>query len=165
MDIKKQWNDAINDSSKSFSITSQKGDKLSIENSGSFTSSKILKTAWLSISLITVSAAALTINEWSNRMDTIKQQIQEGRFENTKEAIDSQFFIKRGANFKDSFLAVADNIKNQFTFNNDGKENIKQHTTNKINLVFVDRDGFIDKMDKRKTESEHKIDNTRKHKI
>jgi len=164
MDIKKQWNDAINDSSKSFSITSQKGDKLSIENSGTFNGIQILKAAWLSLSLITVSAAALTVNEWSNRMDTIKQQIQEGRFENTKEVIDSQFFVKRGANFKDSFLAVADNIKNQFTFNNDEKKNISQHK-NKINLVFVDRDGFMDKIDKRITEPEHKIDNIKKNKI
>lgn len=164
MDIKQQWNDAINDSSKSFSITSHKGDKLSIEDGGAFNSTKILKAAWLSISLITVSVAALTVNEWSDRMDTIKQQIQEGRFDNTKEAIDSQFFVKRGANFKDSFLAVADNIKNQFTFNNDEKKNISQHK-NKINLVFVDRDGFMDKIDKRITEPEHKIDNIKKNKM
>lgn len=110
MNIKQKWKDAIIDPSSNLSVTNTTGEKLSFKENMARKLSHAMEVVWIGLTLMTISTAALTYNEWSNRMDAIKQGIQNGSIDTTKEAVDSQFFASRGANFKDSFLAVADNF-------------------------------------------------------
>lgn len=115
MDINNQkWTEALNNSDSDLSVSSTNGNKLKIKNDHSMTLSKVLKGLWLSLTILTVTTGALTLNEWSSRMDTIKQGIINGNIDTHKEAVDSQFYVNRGANFKDSLLAVVEKVKNQF---------------------------------------------------
>lgn len=110
MNIKQKWKDAIIDPSNDLSVTDTTGTKLSFKENMARKLSHAMGIVWMGLTLTTIATAALTYNEWSNRMDAIKQGIQNGSIDTTKEAVDSQFFASRGANFKDSFLAVADNF-------------------------------------------------------
>ena len=115
MDINNQkWTEALNNSDSDLSVSSTNGNKLKIKNDHSMTLNKVLKGLWLSLTILTVTTGALTLNEWTSRMDTIKQGISNGSINTTTEAVDSQFYVNRGANFKDSFLAVVAKVKNQF---------------------------------------------------
>lgn len=115
MDINNQkWTEALNNSDSDLSVSSTNGNKLKIKNDHSMTLNKFLKGLWLSLTILTVTTGALTLNEWTSRMDTIKQGISNGSINTTTEAVDSQFYVNRGANFKDSFLAVVAKVKNQF---------------------------------------------------
>lgn len=115
MDINNQkWTEALNNSDSDLSVSSTNGNKLKIKNDHSMTLNKVLKGLWLSLTVLTVTTSALTLNEWTSRMDTIKQGISNGSINTTTEAVDSQFYVNRGANFKDSFLAVVAKVKNQF---------------------------------------------------
>lgn len=115
MDINNQkWTEALNNSDSDLSVSSTNGNKLKIKNDHSMTLNKVLKGLWLSLTILTVTTGALTLNEWSSRMDTIKQGIINGNIDTHTEAVDSQFYVNRGANFKDSLLAVVEKVKNQF---------------------------------------------------
>jgi len=113
MDINK-WAEELNSSDSELSVSSTNGNKLKLKNDSSISLNKVLKGLWLSLTILTVTTSALTINEWSSRMDTIKQGIINGTIDTHTEAVDSQFYVNRGANFKDSFLAVIAKVTNQF---------------------------------------------------
>ena len=110
-ELNSKWESALENKGSSFSITNDKGDKTTVKKEG-FSFRKALTTAWMALSLTTVAVSALTVHEWMDRMDHIKAGIASGTIDTSKEAVDTVFFVERGANLQDSFIGVKDKIIN-----------------------------------------------------
>lgn len=109
-ELSAKWDFSISDPNSQFSMTGNGGNKETIKKKG-ISFKKLLTTAWASLAIATVLTAGLTVNEWKGRVDHINQEIKAGHVDLSKEAIDSKFYVERGANFKDSFLAVKDKVE------------------------------------------------------
>lgn len=107
--LEEKWKDAISNKSSEFSLTGENGNKTKVEKKG-FEFKKALGAAWMALTIATVAVAGVTFNEWVNRVDNITAGIKSGQIDTTKEAVDVQFYVERGANFQDSFIGVKDRI-------------------------------------------------------
>lgn len=147
--MNEKWKEAIKDNDSTLSISSSSGNKLKIEK-GELDISGLLKKMWIGLTLLTVATSALTVNEWSSRMDTIKESINSGKISTATEAVDSQFFVNRGANFKDSFLAVMEKAKSGFM--NNEKTNIKfENSLIERKISFISSQGMVEKLEANET--------------
>lgn len=144
--LKQLWDSMVSSPDSKLSVSSSEtGNKMEIKKDSQQKFDNAVKGLWIGLTFSTVVVSGITIAEFTNRVDTIRDFAQSGKMDTHNRIVDTEFLVSHGANLKDSFTTALNKLGHAYTNSEDIDINFENNLMNK-QFHFISKEDILNKI-------------------